>query len=167
MEDGRPTASRPEPKNKLTKEEKEAIIEIVNKEEYADADLPPTQIVPKLADQRIYIASESSIYRVLREHKMQHHRGRSKKPERRISESHVAIAPNQVWTWDITWLRGPIKGLYYRLYMIIDLFSRKIIYWDISETEEAHYTEELVKKAVITERIQGTLLYCILIMEVL
>ncbi|EKN68629.1 helix-turn-helix domain-containing protein [Schinkia azotoformans] len=62
-EDQRPIASRPEPKNKLTKEEKQEILEVVKKEEFAD--LPPTQIVPKLADQCIYIASESSFYRVL------------------------------------------------------------------------------------------------------
>lgn len=143
-EDGRPLAFRPEPKNKLTKEEKEEF-----------ANLPPSQIVPKLADQKIYIASESSFYRVLREQNMQHHRGRSKRPERRIPESHTALAPNQVWTWDITWLKGPVKGLFYRLYMIIDLFSRKIVAWEIWETEEAQYAEELIKKAVVSEKIQG------------
>lgn len=68
-EDGRPLANRPEPKNKLTKEEKQEILEVVNRAEFAN--LPPTQIVPKLADQRIYIASESSFYRVLREQNMQ------------------------------------------------------------------------------------------------
>lgn len=152
-EDGRPLANRPEPKNKLTNEEKEEILEVVKKEEFAN--LPPSQIVPKLADQKIYIASESSFYRVLREQNMQHHRGRSKKPEKRIPESHIAIAPNQVWTWDITWLKGPVKGLFYRLYMIIDLFSRKIVAWEIWETEEAQYAEELIKKAVVSEKIQG------------
>lgn len=103
-EDGRPIASRPEPKNKLTKEEKQEILEVVKKEEFVD--LPPTQIVPKLADQSIYIASESSFYRVLREENMQNHRGRSKRPERRLPESNLATAPKQVWTWDITWLKG-------------------------------------------------------------
>lgn len=152
-EDQRPLASRPEPKNKLTREEKEEILDVVKKEEFAD--LPPTQIVPKLADQNVYIASESSFYRVLREYKMQNHRGRSKKPERRIPESHLATAPNQVWTWDITWLKGPVRGLFYRLYMIIDIFSRKIIAWEIWETEEAKFAEELIKKAIISEKTQG------------
>ena len=152
-EDQRPIVSRPEPKNKLTIEEKQEMLEVVKKEEFAN--LPPTQIVPKLADQCIYIASESSFYRVLREQNMQHHRGRSKKPERKLPESHLAIAPNQVWTWDITWLKGPVKGLFYRLYMIIDLFSRKIVGWEIWETEEAKFAEELIKKAIINEKIQG------------
>lgn len=84
----------PVPKNKLSNEEKEEIITVVKQEEFAD--LPPTQIVPKLADRGTYIASESTFYRVLRENKMQNHRGRSKKPERRLPESHLATAPNQV-----------------------------------------------------------------------
>ncbi len=152
-EDQRPHAIRPEPKNKLTKEEKEKILEVVKQEEFVD--LPPTQIVPKLADQSVYIASESSFYRVLREQNMQNHRGRSKKPERRIPESHLAKAPNQVWTWDITWIKGPVKGMFYRLYLIIDIFSRKIVGWEIWEKEEAKYAEELMKKTVVSEKIQG------------
>jgi len=151
--DQRPHAKRPVPKNKLTDEEKNEIITVVKQEEYAD--LPPTQIVPKLADKGTYIASESTFYRVLREEKMQNHRGRNQKPVRRIPESHLATAPNQVWTWDITWLGGPVKGLFYRLYLILDLFSRKVVGWEVWETEEAKFAETLVKKAVINEKIQG------------
>ena len=151
--DQRPLAKRPAPKNKLSEEEKEAILTVVTQEEYVD--LPPTQIVPKLADKGTYIASESTFYRVLREEKMQHHRGRSHKPERRIPESHLATSPNQVWTWDITWLAGPVKGLYYRLYLILDLFSRKVVGWEVWEQEEAKHAETLVKKAVINEKIKG------------
>lgn len=151
--DQRPLVERPTPKNKLSQEEKEEILTVVKQDAYVD--LPPTQIVPKLADEGIYIASESTFYRVLHEEKMQHHRGRSQKPKRRIPETHVAVAPNQVWTWDITWLNGPVKGLYYRLYLILDLFSRKAVGWEVWETEEATYAEMLVKKAVMNERIQG------------
>lgn len=151
--DQRPHAPRPVPKNKLSEEEKSEILEVVNETAYAD--LPPSQIVPHLADQGRYIASESTFYRVLREEKMQNHRGRSQKPHKRIPESHLATAPNQVWTWDITWLEGPIKGLFYRLYLILDLFSRKAVGWEVWETEEAQYAEKLVKKAVIKEEIKG------------
>ncbi len=87
---------------------------------------------------------------------MQQHRGRSKRPETKLPESYLATAPNQVWTWDITWLKGPAQGLYYRVYLIIDLFSRKIVGWDIWESEEAKHAETLIKKAVINEKIQGT-----------
>ncbi|MEK5393416.1 IS3 family transposase [Margalitia sp. FSL K6-0131] len=152
--DQRPLTKRPVPKNKLSEKEKEEILTVVKQEEYVD--LPPTQIVPKLADEGTYIASESTFYRVLREEKMQHHRGRSQRPGRRIPESHLATSPNQVWTWDITWLGGPVKGLYYRLYLILDLFSRKVVGWEVWETEEAKHAETLVKKAVINEKIQGT-----------
>lgn len=86
---------------------------------------------------------------------MQHHRGRSKKPSQRIPGSHIATAPNQVWTWDITWLNGPVLGLYYRLYLIIDLFSRKIVGWEVWETELSKYAGDLIKKSVIKEKTQG------------
>ncbi|MUV38166.1 hypothetical protein JNUCC1_02177 [Lentibacillus sp. JNUCC-1] len=152
--DQRPHAKRPTPKNKLSEEERAEILEVVNREEYAD--LPPTQIVPQLADQEKYIASESTFYRVLREEEMQNHRGRSQKPKRRVPESHLATAPNQVWTWDITWLGGPVKGLFYRLYLILDLFSRKAVGWEVWESEEAQYAEKLVKKAVLKEGIKGS-----------
>ncbi len=124
-ENQRPLAERPEPKNKLTLEERQEIINIVNTDEYAD--LPPSQIVPKLADEGRYMASESTFYRILHEEKMQNHRGRSKKPVRKVPTTHIATGPNQVWTWDITWLKGPVLGLYFYLYMIIDIFSRKIV----------------------------------------
>ena len=60
-----------------------------------------------------------------------------------------------MWTWDITWLAGPMKGMFYRLYVIIDLFSRKVVGWEVWETEEAKYAEQLVQKAVLNEKIQG------------
>ena len=152
-EDQRPLVPRPEPKNKLTLEEKQEILEVVKKEEFVH--LPPSQIVPKLADQSIYIASESTFYRLLRLESMQNHRGRSKRPERKLPESYLATKPNQVWTWDITWVPGPIKGAYYRLYMIIDIFSRKVVGWEVWESEDAVYAEELIKKTVISEKIAG------------
>lgn len=124
-EDLRLHAERPEPKNKLSSKERETVIEIVKKEEFVD--LPPSQIVPILADQSIYIASESTFYRILRERNLQQHRGRSNRSKKKLPESYLATRPNQVWTWDMTWLKGPVRGMYYRLYLIIDLFSRKIM----------------------------------------
>lgn len=152
-EDQRPHVRRPEPKNKLTEEERQDVIKTVKKEEFVD--LPPSQIVPKLADDSIYIASESTFYRILREEKMQQHRGRSKRPEMKLPESYLATAPNQVWTWDITWLKGPVRGLYFKLYLIIDLFSRKIVGWEVWEIEDAAHAEVLIKKTIISEKIYG------------
>jgi putative transposase len=151
LQDQRQVVKRPVPKNKLTKEERAAIVAIANSEAFQS--LPPSQIVPTLADKMIYIASESTFYRVLREHNQQHHRGRSKTPTKKPLATHCATGPNQVWMWDITWLPGPIKGKYYYLYLILDLFSRKIVAWDIWEEESAEFASELVRRAVLSERL--------------
>ena len=98
--DQRPLVKRPTPKNKLSEEERKEIIEVVNSPEYAD--LAASQIVPKLADEGKYIASESTIYKILKEEKMNTHRSRSNAPTKSQPPTHVATAPNQVWTWDIT-----------------------------------------------------------------
>lgn len=153
-EDQRPVAKRPTPKNKLSEEERTGIITVVNKPEFAD--LVPSQIVPKLADQGIYIASESTIYRVLKEEKMNAYRNKSKSPTKRNITTHIATTPNQVWTWDITWLHGPIKGHYFKLYLIIDIYSRKIVGYEVWETENAEYASYLVRKAVLAEGIAGS-----------
>uniref|UniRef100_UPI0016462A51 DDE-type integrase/transposase/recombinase n=1 Tax=Sporosarcina sp. BP05 TaxID=2758726 RepID=UPI0016462A51 len=87
--------------------------------------------------------------------KMQQHRGRSKRPETKLPESYLATAPNQVWTWDITWLKGPVRGLYYKLYLIIDLFSRKIVGWEVWGIEDAAHAEVLIKRSIISEKIHG------------
>lgn len=100
------------------------------------ADLPPSQIVPSLADRGIYIASESTMYRILRAENMQNHRGMAKAPKKtNHPTTYIASEPNQVWTWDITYLHSQIKGLYYKLYMILDIFSRKIVGWEVWKDE--------------------------------
>lgn len=114
-------------------------------------DLPPSQIVPALADQGAYIASESSFYRILHEEKQQHHRGRSKRPVRKAISTHVAYGPNQVWCWDITWLPGAVKGLYFYLYLILDLYSRKIVGWEVYEEESSAHASHLVSRAHLRE----------------
>lgn len=151
--DQRPHTIRPRPKNKLSEDEKDEILKVANSKEYAS--LPPTQIVPKLADKGKYIASESSFYRVLKEHKMLNHRGRSKPSKSRPLSTHIAKKPNEVWTWDITWLHRDVKGLYYKLYMIVDIFSRKIVGYEVWEEENSRHSETLVKKALFSENICG------------
>ena len=93
--DQRPVVTRPTPKNKISEEERSEIIKTVTSPEYAD--LVPSQIVPKLANEGIYIASESTFYRVLNDEKMNAHRTRSKAPVKRKSPTHVATAPNEIW----------------------------------------------------------------------
>lgn len=150
LEDQRPIVKRPTPKNKLSEEERETIIQTVNHPEFKS--LPPSQIVPRLADEGVYIASESTMYRVMKENNMQHHRGRSKKPTTKPISTHCATGPNQVWMWDITWLPGPVKGIYYYLYLILDLFSRKIVAWDIWLEESAEKASILVRRGMLSEQ---------------
>lgn len=149
-EDGRHHAKRQPPANKLSESEEQQIIKVVNQPEYKS--LPPSQIVPRLADQGIYLASESTFYRVMHKHMQQHHRGRSAIPTSKPLTSHRATGPNQVWMWDITWLPGPAKGLFYYLYLILDLYSRKIVGWEIWEEESAEYASQLIRRAVLSEQ---------------
>lgn len=115
----------------------------------------PAQIVPKLADQGIYIASESTIHRILKEEKQNTHRFKTKAPVKRVPPTHIATAQNQVWTWDITWLNGSVKGLYFKLYLILDMFSRMIVGYEVWETENAEYAKILVSRALLSQKILG------------
>ena len=151
--DQRPLIKRPIPKNKLSLEEREKVIETVNSPEFAD--LSPSQIVPKLADNGKYIASESTIHRILREEKMNTHRNRTKVVVKRSAPTHIATKANQVWTWDITWLNGPIKGTYFKLYLIMDMFSRLIVGHEVWEEETAEHAEALMRKSVLSHSIKN------------
>jgi len=148
--DQRPLVPRPEPANKLSAIERAAVLEACNSKEFAS--LPPSQIVPKLADQGRYLASESSFYRILRADRQQHHRGRAKSPVRRKPPtSYKASAPCEVWTWDITWMPGPVTGMFFYLYLIVDIFSRKIVGWEVHERESADLAAVLIRQAVLAE----------------
>jgi len=122
----------------------------------AYASLPPGQIVPRLATQGAYIASEASFYRILREADEHHRRGRSRPPRPAAEPPRlVARAPNEVWTWDISWLPGPVKGLFFYLSLIVDLYSRKILGWEVYTRESAEYAAEVVRRAVLAEGCVG------------
>lgn len=128
--DGRPAAVRPEPASKLSLEERAQVLAVCHEPAYAS--FPPGQIVPRLADAGRYLASESSFYRLLRAADEQHYRGRGRRPRPPVEPPClVARAPNHVWTGDISWLPGPVKGLFCYLYLILDLYSRKIVGWEV------------------------------------
>jgi len=86
--------------------------------------------VPALADQGRHLASESSFYRVLRDAKQMAHRGKAKPPKHQRPIPLAASAPNQVWSWDITYLATTLQGTSFYLYLILDIFSRKIVGWE-------------------------------------
>lgn len=153
MADSRTTSTRPAPANKLSEDERAQILAVANSEEFAS--LPPTQIVPTLADRGVFVASESSFYRVLKAAAQQHHRGRAKKPSSRVATSHCATGPNEVWSWDITWMPAAVKGQFYYWYMVLDVFSRKIVGHEVHVAESAELASLLMRRASLAERLAG------------
>lgn len=152
FDDKRKTSSRSVPANKLTKDEREMIIKTVNSKKYCD--LPPCKIVPLLSDDGIYIASESSFYRVLREAKQLSHRQLCKSPKHHKPKEYVAYAANQVWSWDISYLPSQIKGMYFYLYLVMDVYSRKIVGWSIHETESSERASHLIQQCYLDEGVE-------------
>ena len=145
--------SRSESHNKLSPSERQWILDIANSQEFAH--LSPNQIVPMLADQGQYVASESTFYRVLREADQLAHRGKAKPPTRKRPAPLQANAPNQLWSWDITYLATTVRGVFFYLYLIMDVFSRKIIGWEVYKTESADQASNLFRKTYLREGIAG------------
>jgi len=153
IEDRRQGARRVAPANRLSDEERTRILALVNSAEFASQ--PPSQIVPTLVDRGEYVASESTIYRVMKAAAQQHHRGRAKKPSTRVVTSHCATEPNRLWSWDITWLPTSVKGLYFYWYMVLDVYSRKIVGHEVHIAEAAELAALLMRKASLAEGLAG------------
>ena len=148
--DQRPLVKREAPKNKLSAMERALILATCNDAPYTN--LPPSQIVPRLADEGRYIASESSFYRILKAADQLHHRGRSKTPQKsKAPTTHTAKGPNEVWSWDISYLPTHVRGQFYYLYLIEDIYSRKIVGWEVHDAEKGEYAAELVQRTVLAE----------------
>jgi transposase InsO family protein len=139
------------PPNALTDPERRAIVEVLTSAAYRDWS--PHQIVPHLADTGRYLASESSMYRVLRDARLLHHRGRAKAPVRRPPRAHCATGPNQLWSWDITYLRTPVRGVFVYLYLMLDVWSRKIVGWAVHDEESAAHAAALFRTTCLTLQI--------------
>jgi putative transposase len=133
------------PANKLSVEEREEVLRIASAPEYRD--LSPKQIVPQLADQGCYIASESTFYRLLRKEGQLTHRQTSRPASLQKPREHVAAGPCEVWSWDITYLRSSIRGVFYYLYLIVDVWSRKIVAAHVFETESNEHGARLFARA--------------------
>ncbi len=140
------------PKNRLSEVERQRILAIANSLEFGH--LPPSQIVPRLVDQGEYVASESSFYRVLKAENQLKHRGAEKpaKP-RHKPRALVATAPGQLFSWDITYLPTRVLGIYFYLYLFIDIYSRKIVGWQVYETESSDLASEVMRDICERERI--------------
>ncbi len=135
--------------NALNKAERQAILDAASSPEFAS--LPPSQIVPTLADRGIWLGSESSWYRVLRAAGQQHHRGKAQARKKRVPATHTATGPNQLWAWDITWLPSAVKGQYYYWYMMLDVFSRKIVAHEVHLHEGMEEAAQLLRRASLAE----------------
>ena len=151
VQDGRPGTPH-QPPNKLDEEERESILEVANSPEYAD--LPPSKIVPLLADSGRYIASESTFYRVLREKGQMTHRHRSKPPSGSKPRGLLAAGPNCVYSWDITYLPTRVRGMFFYLYMVMDVYSRKIVGWQVYKRESSELAADLMTDICITEGVK-------------
>lgn len=138
------------PAHKLSEEERQRVLDTANSVAYRD--LSPRQIVPLLADDGQYIASESTFYRVLREAGQLAHRSHARPARAHKPKEHVARGPNEVWSWDITYLRSAVRGAHFYLYMAIDVYSRKIVGWEVHLEESATLAARLVQAAIHDER---------------
>lgn len=139
------------PANKLSESERNEMLRIANTFEYRDK--PPSQIVPLLADNGIYLASESSFYRILKANDLASHRSRAKPPAQKKPAPLIAYKPNQVYSWDITYLRSNVTGRFFYLYLVMDIYSRKIVGFKVHEEQSSDYASRLIKEICISEKI--------------
>lgn len=141
------------PANKLSKAERENLVAIANSPEYRDQ--PPSQIVPRLADLGCYLCSESTMYRILHENDMVQHRGASRPQTHAKPDALIATKPNQIWSWDITFLRSNVRGQFYYLYMFMDIYSRKIVGFDVFAEQTAELAAQVVSQAYCAESVRA------------
>lgn len=152
-EDQRTQRANFTPSNKLSQEEREHLISVANNEEYKN--LSAHQIVPKLADKGIYLASESTFYRVLKEHNQLTHRHKQQAATKHKPTPLAAVKPNQIYSWDITYLPTTVQGIFFYLYLFMDIYSRKIVGWQIYAKQSSELASELIKDIAINENIQA------------
>ena len=136
---------------KITEKEKQEIIDLCCSNEYKDSN--PYDIYISLLDKKKYLASISTIYRVLKSSELLFHRSNKRQSKRKSSPGElIAVGPNQVWSWDITWLKSRVKGIFFFAYMIIDIWDKSIIGWDIHEQESEDHAKDLFERTLREEK---------------
>jgi transposase InsO family protein len=149
--DGRPARVQM-PKNRLSDLERQRVLAIANSPQFGH--LAPSQIVPQLVDQGEYVASESTFYRVLKAANQLKHRGAEKPAKARHKpRALAATAPGQLLSWDITYLPTPVVGIYFYLYLFMDIYSRKIVGWQVYEMESSELASEVMRDICARENI--------------
>jgi putative transposase len=149
----RPPRQRAPQPRALSAAERARVRAVLNSEEHADK--APATVYHELLDAGVYLASTSTMYRILREHDEVHERRRQAVHPARIKPELVATAPNMCWSWDITKLAGPAKWTHYYLYVIIDIYSRYVPGWLIAERESAVLAEQLLAETITKQRIEA------------
>jgi putative transposase len=139
------------PSNKLSLEERQKILETLNSAEYRDRSC--SQIVPSLADKGIYLASESTFYRIQKAEGLTVHRGKSRPSTRSRPIELIALNPNQLWSWDITFLRSQVSGVFYYLYLVMDIYSRKIVGFEVKETQSSDIAADMIERICTVEKV--------------
>ena len=147
-----PLAERPTPPRALSSEERQAVLDVLHSERFVDK--APAEIWATLLDEGTYLCSRRTMYRLLEEAgEVRERRNQLRHPEYKKPEL-LAKAPNQVWSWDITKLRGPVKWSYFYLYVILDIFSRYVVGWMVAERESATLASQLIDETCAKQGIQ-------------
>jgi putative transposase len=128
------------------------VLEVLRSERFVDSS--PTEAYFTLLDEGTYLASCSTYYRLLRAHGELHERRRQATHPKRARPELMAEGPNCVWSWDITKLKGPKRGDYFDLYVVLDIFSRYVVGWVVAPFESGHLAAELIADAVARHRVE-------------
>ncbi len=144
-------ASRPRPPLALSAPERQGVLDVLHCERFVDT--APQQIYATLLDEKRYLCSIRTMYRILAaEHEVRERRNQCRRPAYTKPEL-LATGPNQVWSWDITKLKGPAKWTYFYLYVILDIFSRYVVGWMVAHRESAALAKRLVTASMEKQRI--------------
>jgi len=146
-----PPKPRPEPPNKLTEPERQRILSVLRSPEFCD--LAPAQVWARLLDDGTYLCSISTMYRLLRIAGENRERRRQRTHPARKKPELIVITPNEVWSWDITKLAGPVRGIYYELFVIIDIYSRYVVGWTVANAETGELAEAFIEAALDRQQI--------------
>jgi len=153
--DDRRCGPRHRPGNALSAREEAQVLTLLTSTTYGH--LSPKQLVPRLADEGRYLASESTMYRLKRRSGLSP--GRPPVPRTEITRAtrvHCAVRSNQVWSWDITYLPTVVRGRFLRLYLVLDVWSRRIVGWEVHEDESAERAATLIQRICADSGIDPT-----------
>lgn len=143
--------------NRLSEKERQTILRTVNLPEFRS--LAPAEIVAILAEKGQYLASERSFYRVLKEHDQLVFRGPGRKPVKRERPFHEVTGPLQLLSWDITYIKTNVNGLFFYLYLVMDVWSRKIVAWEIHPEESSHLSALMMERLSKQIDLRGAILH--------